>query len=45
MIVFNWNEDEQWEGGNILKIPKEGLSVVSVRSENLYFYAEGSASP
>ena len=24
-----------------LKIPKEGLSVVSVRSEDLYFYAEG----
>tara|TARA_X000000950_G_scaffold116850_2_gene146575 strand:+ start:11016 stop:11867 length:852 start_codon:yes stop_codon:yes gene_type:complete len=45
MVVFNWKEDEQWEEGNILKIPREGLSVVSVRSENLYFYAEGSASP
>tara|TARA_B100001287_G_scaffold257780_1_gene243653 strand:+ start:2431 stop:3291 length:861 start_codon:yes stop_codon:yes gene_type:complete len=43
MVVFNWQEDEQWEEGNILKIPKEGISVVSIRSESLYFYAEGNA--
>jgi len=42
-VVFDWKEDEQWDWGNILKIPKEGLSLVSVRSESLYFYAEGSA--
>lgn len=40
-VVFDWKEDEEWDWGNILKIPKEGLSVVSVRSESLYFYAEG----
>ena len=39
--MFDWKEDEEWDRGNILKIPKEGLSVVSVRSESLYFYAEG----
>ena len=40
-VVFDWKADEQWDWGNILKIPKEGLSIVSVRSESLYFYAEG----
>ena len=41
-VVFDWKEDEEWSWGNILKIPKEGFSVVSVRSESLYFYAEGA---
>tara|TARA_B100000795_G_scaffold173617_1_gene130936 strand:- start:225 stop:1058 length:834 start_codon:yes stop_codon:yes gene_type:complete len=40
-VVFDWEEDEKWASGNILKIPKKGFSVVSVRSESLYFYAEG----
>ena len=41
-VVFEGQEDLGWTGGTILKIPKKGITVVSIRSESLYFYAEGA---
>jgi len=40
-VVFDW-EDDSTSVNPILKIPKEGFTIVSVRSESLYFYAEGA---
>ena len=40
-VVFEGQEDLGWTGGTILKIPKKGITVVSIRSESLYFYAGG----